>query len=280
MEKAIGSIEVLGNGEVALLETMGSDAAIAEAARISYSARKSGVEKTTTPDVALIRYLMRHRHTSPFEMAEVKFYLKVPIFVIRQLIRHRTANVNEASGRYSKFLEDAYVPPLEDLGNQAKNNKQGRDVVMEITDEHMARQAIITDSIRSSYEDYDHLVNTGTSMEISRTVLPVAFYTELYWKIDLHNFFHMLKLRLDPHAQKEIRIVAQAMYDLVQPLFPLASKAFEDYVLNAKTLSVLDIHLLTQVLGGHLPDVSYAKVIGMSEREYTEFMDWLAKIRG
>jgi thymidylate synthase (FAD) len=268
---------VHNHGFVGILETMGSDESIANAARVSYGTGTRSV----SDDRNLLRYLMRHKHTSPFEMAEVKFHLKVPIFVMRQLVRHRTANLNEYSGRYSEMSDEFYLPEEDYLQPQSTTNKQGRAGEISEQDKIVLR-AIIEDTQKETYNQYKILLGeeekelfaddfAGLTRELARAVLPVSNYTECYWKIDLHNFFHFCRLRLDAHAQREIRDFAQAMYDFAKPYFPLSMEAFEDYVLNSRTLSRMDIMALTDMLGGEF--VADAAHYGMSKREYTEFVD-------
>lgn len=263
---------ILDHGQVVLLDVFGSDARIAESARVSYG---KGTKKTSN-DAALIRYLMRHRHTSPFEMCEVLFYLKVPLFVARQLIRHRTANINEVSGRYSELSEEMYVPDETQLGPQSPINNQGRAETIASIQTKRAQQEIIR-ATNDAFQSYDRLLNVvNVSKEISRVVLPLSTYTELYWKCDLHNFFHFCKLRLDHHAQYEIRVMAQAMFDAVVPFFPLAAGAFQDYILETKTLSRAEQTLLAGMLSSaSLPAIEHAKALGMSDREHTEFVQWI-----
>jgi thymidylate synthase (FAD) len=263
-------IDILDHGKVVLLDVFGNDARIAEAARRSY---QKGT-KQVNADRGLIRYLMRKRHTSPFEMAEVLFFLKLPILSARQLVRHRTANMNELSGRYSEMPEEFWIPELDDLGPQSKENNQGRAPMIDEIRAKMAQQHIKLASAQS-YETYDRLLNvSNVSREVSRSVLPLNTYTELYWKCDLHNFFHFARLRMDHHAQKEIREMATAMYEAAKQFFPIAAEAFEDYILYAHTLSRLDLQLLATILRGDIPSPDAASAIGMSKREYTEFMEW------
>jgi thymidylate synthase (FAD) len=184
--------------------------------------------------------------------------------------------VNEASGRYSILSNEFYLPELDQLGPQSANNKQGRAEVVDLASVHVAKQRQrILHACVSAYNEYDALLSGDVSKEISRGVLPVFYYTELYWKCDLHNFFHFLKLRLDSHAQYEIRVMAEAMYQMARVHFPVAFEAFDDYVKNAKTLSALDIKYLAAVLTGHRPGYEYAKVLGMSKREFNELDAWL-----
>ena len=263
---------ILDHGQVVLLDVFGSDARIAESARVSYG---KGTKKTSN-DTALIRYLMRHKHTSPFEMCEVLFYLKVPIFVARQLVRHRTANINEVSGRYSELSEETYTPDETQLGPQSAINNQGRAETETSIQTKRAQREIIN-AAHESFQSYDRLLTvTNVSKEISRVVLPLSTYTELYWKCDLHNFFHFCKLRLDSHAQYEIRVMARAMFDAVAPFFPIATSAFRDYILETKTVSRTEQILLATMLSSvTLPALDQANALGMSEREYTEFVQWI-----
>jgi thymidylate synthase (FAD) len=269
---------VHNHGFVGLLETMGSDADIADAARVSYG---KGT-KSVSDDRNLLRYLMRHKHTSPFEMAEIKYHLKVPVYVMRQLVRHRTANLNEYSGRYSEMSDEFYIPDMDYLQPQSTTNKQGRAGEISEQDKIVLR-CIIEDAQKEAYYQYKVLLGdeekelfdedfAGLSRELARGVLPVSNYTECYWKIDLHNFFHFCRLRLDSHAQREIRDFAQVMYDFAKPYFPLSMEAFEDYVLNSRTLSRMDIAALMDMLQGQF--VADAAHYGMSKREYTEFVDF------
>lgn len=269
-------LPILDHGRVVLLDVFGSDARIAESARVSYG---KGTKKTSN-DQALIRYLMRHKHTSPFEMAEVLFYLKVPIFVARQLIRHRTANINEVSARYSELPEDTYVPDEAQLGPQSPHNNQGRADTSPSLQTRRA-QMEIQNSNFEGHQSYDRLLTLhDVSREISRIVLPLSTYTELYWKCDLHNFFHFCKLRMDAHAQYEIRVLATAMFDAVAPHFPFSAQAFRDYILHTKTLSSMEQQLLRQmVMESPVPSQEQAKALGLSEREYNEFLAWMTQIR-
>lgn len=279
MSTPLSRTTILNHGVVSLLNIMGSDQDILDTARISYSTNK---EKAHTPaeDRALMRYLVRHRHTSPLEQVEVRFYLKVPIFVARQLVRHRTANLNEVSGRYSELPEEYYVPEIQHLGAQSDDNKQGRAAVEEYDGVRLAKaQQSIRLQGHEAFEVYDSLLTvSGVSREISRIVLPLSTFTEIVWKCDLNNFFHFMRLRLDAHAQEEIRIMAQAMYDAVRPHFPLAIEAFEDYILYSQTLSRMDQRLLAQVLTGEPLTEELAIREGLSKREYREFSAWYERI--
>ncbi len=225
--------------EIKLLDVMGSDEAIVQAARVSVG---QGT-KTPAADEKLIRYLMRHRHTSPFEMVEFKFYIKAPIFIARQLMRHRMASINEISGRYTEFPdENLFIPKEDTFLKQAIDNKQGAST--EIVEEPFAVQDHYQRCCESSMKGYKYLLSTGLRRELARAVLPLATETEFIWKIDLHNLLHFLRLRLDGHAQLEIRQLAQQLAAVVQEKVPVTWKAFEDYVLNAVTLSAQDLDCL------------------------------------
>ena len=241
------------HGFVRLVDTMGSDGDIADAARVSYGKGTRAVSDNRN----LIRYLLRHKHTSPIEMASVKFHLKLPIFVMRQLIRHRTASVNEYSGRYSVMSNDCYVPEIDYIQPQSQTNKQGR--AGELSEGWKKKyKTIISDITSKTLIAYKLLVGDdlmgvdGLSRELSRIVLPVSNYTECYWKIDLHNFFHFCRLRMDSHAQQEIQDYAKPMYEMVKPHFPIATEAFEDYSLGSINLSRMEMNVLNYVFE-HFP---------------------------
>ena len=235
--------EVHEHGFVKLLDVMGNDEEVENAARISYG---EGTRKTSQTR-NLVRYLMRHKHTSPFEMCEIKFHIKLPIFVMRQLVRHRTANLNEYSGRYSVMSDDFYFPKGEELKPQSTTNKQGREEggLGADTGEIEFEIFRIFDGASTAYKN---LLDWNLSRELSRIVLPVSNYTEVIWKIDLHNFFHVVKLRADEHAQKEIQDYANAMYDLVKPKFPLCCEAWEDYVRDGVSFSKQEMDVIKELL--------------------------------
>ena len=237
---------VLDHGFVALIDYMGNDAAIVQAARISYG---KGT-KSARDDRGLIRYLMRHRHTTPFEMVEMKFLVRLPIFVARQIIRHRTASVNEYSARYSVLSDDFFVPTLAAIQGQSETNKQGRtgQIDAKSAKEFQKRIAQVN---QQSLDTYHWALEKGVARELARLVLPVNSYTEWYWKIDLHNFLHFLTLRLDPHAQPETRAFATAMYSLVQDLCPVAFEAFEDFIREGVSLSKREQGALSRIMKGH-----------------------------
>jgi len=236
IESLLGKrIDVLDDGFVTLVDCMGDDAAIVQAARVSYGAGTKQIREDRT----LIRYLMRHRHTTPFEMVEFKFHVAMPIFVARQWIRHRTANVNEYSGRYSVMPDRFYRPAADALRRQSAENRQGGGAALDqLTAEEFLNYL---EQAESTYGEYERLLEKGVSRELARIALPLSVYTEWYWKCDLHNILHFLSLRLAPDAQSEIREYAKAMYALTRPMVPTACEAFEDYTLHAVRLTRLEI---------------------------------------
>lgn len=236
-------IKIHDYGFVGLVDHMGSDAAIVEAARVSY---QTGTKATRT-DRALIRYLMRHKHTSPLEMCEVKLHIRAPIFVLRQWLRHRTARVNEESGRYSEIREMFFSPALGDLAPQSLDNKQGREGEFPLHKQKAIRNVIDANN-EYSYASYKALLAEDLARELARITLPLTAYSSLYWKIDLHNLLHFLTLRTGSHAQKEIRDYADAILEIIRPLFPYAVEAWEDYQQQAKMLSRMDLDLLAALI--------------------------------
>ena len=264
LEKSLGMKTIHQLGFVKLLDVMGDDEEVENSARISYGEGTRKVNQTRN----LIRYLMRHKHTSPFEMCEVKFHLKLPIFIMRQLVRHRTANLNEYSGRYSVMSDEFYLPEGDYLAKQSTTNNQGRGEVLE-------QQGLLQFEFNRIYDGaamaYQVLLEHDLSREVARALLPVANYTECIWKIDLHNFFHFVKLRADSHAQREIRDYADAMYELVKPNFPICCEAFEDYMMDAVTFSRKEMEVIKDNLNGSWTMSDY----GLSERESKEFLEKL-----
>lgn len=236
---------VLDDGYVQLAGWMGDDKAIVDAARISIAGEKV---KPIQEDVGLIRYLMRHRHSTPFEMVEFKFRVKMPIFVARQWVRHRTASINELSARYSVLPSEFYVPDVEHIQTQAKKNKQGRSGNV-IAEAPTIRQSM-ADSASEAHHDYNSWIDKGVARELARINLPLSTYTEWIWKIDLHNLFHFLSLRLNPHSQFEIRVYAEAMAEMVKMIVPIAWQAFEDFRLNSITLSSDELAALRDSIRG------------------------------
>jgi len=238
-------VKYLDHGFVVLTDSMGNDSSIAESARVSYGGDRK--TRTVQEDTNLIRYMMRHRHTSPFEMVELKFLLKIPIFVMRQHIRHRTASVNEYSGRYSVMSDEFYLPELNRLQGQSTDNKQMSSGQLDWKTAN-GIDTFLRDCYAMSYDGYKACLDMGLSRELARIQLPVANYTELYWKIDLHNFLHYAGLRDDPgHAQDEIVQLAQIMYGMVKKVVPIACQAYEDYRKNAVTFSALELESLVEL---------------------------------
>jgi len=269
LESILGlKYEVLDDiGFVRVIDWMGNDAAIVQMARVSYG---EGTTKARD-DEHLIRYLMRHAHTSPFEGCEIKLHLKMPIFVARQWIRHRTASVNEYSGRYSIMKEEFFIPAQSEISVQSSDNKQGRGDSLE---ECMAKQSVesMTDCSEEAFALYQDLIELGVAREQARIVLPLNTYTEMYWKIDLHNLFHFLKLRCDSHAQYEIRAYADTILDIVEDWVPMATRAFYDYRMNAVTLSGPAIAMLRERLKKAEVDMPSQEESCLGKREYAEVM--------
>lgn len=262
----------LDYGFVRLVDWMGDDSSIVQAARVSYG---KGT-KSVSEDTALIRYLMRNLHTSPFEMVEFKFHVKLPIFVARQWIRHRTANVNEYSGRYSEMPDEFYLPEPDQLRLQSTLNKQGRgEATIDNASDVLSRMKQTQERL---FQEYSELLATGLAREIARINLPLSNYTEWYWKIDLHNLFHFLRLRLDSHAQYEIRIYAEAIAKIIKQIVPIAYKAFEDYILEAIRFSRNELNALKLLINKELPPDEKLAELGLSKREIQEFKEKLSKI--
>jgi thymidylate synthase (FAD) len=226
--------QVLNHGFCRLVDYLGSDQRILDAARVSYG--KQGAEKTPKENAGLINYLMQNRHSSPFEQVQLTFHTKMPVFVARQWVRHRTARLNEISGRYSVMKDEFYVPDLQQICYQATDNKQGRSGPLP-PDEALSIYDGMSEEQATAYTAYLALIDKGVAKETARMNLPLSLYTEWYWQIDLHNLFHFLKLRLDSHAQYEIRVYAEVMADMARAVAPMAYAAFEDHVLNTVTFS-------------------------------------------
>ena len=239
------AIKCLDKGFVRLVDSMGGDDAIVQAARVSYGQGTSRVSQ----DRGLIRYLMRHRHTTPFEMVEFKFHCKMPIFVARQWVRHRTANINEYSLRYSEARDEFYTPDPEHIQFQSAMNKQGRmgDVPAEMKQKVLDYFNEISER---SFAMYTELNEAGVARELARAILPVNLYTEWYWKNDLHNLLHFVGLRSDSHAQYEIRVFSDAMAESVKAVAPFAWEAYQDYVVQGMRFSRIEQSLLEK----NLPD--------------------------
>jgi len=258
------------HGFVRLIDVMGDDNSIADAARVSYG---KGT-RTANDNRNLIRYLVRHKHTSPLEMVEVKFHLKLPIFVMRQLVRHRTASLNEYSGRYSIMSDNFYEPSDDYIKPQSQTNKQGRGGKLSDSWKQSYKQRIYDITNKAKFA-YKFLIGNETSSyggltrELARIVLPVSNYTECYWKMDLHNFFHFCKLRMDDHAQQEIQDYAKVMYELVKPHVPISAEAFEDYSLNSISLSRMELSALKCAVSTNMMQ----HTSDMSKREWKEFLE-------
>lgn len=258
---------VLDHGLVRVVDYMGDNSAITQAARVSYG---RGTKSVNT-DEGLIRYLMRHWHSTPFEMCEVKFHVKLPVFVARQWIRHRTANVNEYSARYSILDREFYIPAPEHLSAQSAVNRQGRGELLEGAEAARVLDLLREDAMRS-YDNYESMLSQdgqkGLARELARMNLPANVYTQWYWKVDLHNLFHFLRLRADAHAQYEIRAYADAMCAIVRDWVPFAYAAFEDYRLGAVQLSAKGVEVLKRRLSGEVVTEANS---GMSKGEWREF---------
>ncbi|HDL01248.1 MAG TPA: FAD-dependent thymidylate synthase [candidate division Zixibacteria bacterium] len=267
--------KVLDHGFVRLVDYMGSDDAIVQAARVSYGA---GTKKVSE-DRGLIRYLMRHKHTTPLEMVEFKFHVKLPIFVARQWIRHRTANVNEYSGRYSVMKGEFYTPEPSEIRYQSTVNKQGRsskEVPDELKNEMLSYMEI---SQKETYEKYMNYVDEGIARELARINLPLSMYTEWYWKIDLHNLFHFLRLRIDPHAQKEIQEYGLVMAEMTKKVVPIAYEAFMDYSVNAAYFSGVEMNILKDYLKDFDLTVDQLHERGISKREAKEMIEKINRLK-
>jgi thymidylate synthase (FAD) len=269
------AIPLLDHGFVRVIDYMGDDGAIVQAARVSYGRGT----KRVSEDAGLIRYLMRHRHSTPFEMCELKLHVKLPIFVARQWIRHRTANVNEYSARYSVLDREFYIPAPAQLAAQSDSNRQGRGAVLQ-GDEAAEVLALLRDDAARCYDHYTYMLNEdsadprrqGLARELARMNLTLNAYTQWYWKIDLHNLLHFCALRADPHAQYEIRVYADAILDVVRAWVPQAHAAFVDYRLGAATFSAPMLIVLRRLLAG---EKVAQESSGLSKREWTEMMDVL-----
>ncbi len=270
------ALPVLDHGFVRVVDYMGDDGAVVQAARVSYGRGTRRVSE----DRGLINYLMRHRHTTPFEMCEIKYHVKLPIFVARQWIRHRTANVNEYSARYSILDNEFYIPAPEHLAAQASTNRQGRGAVLE---GEAARHVLdlLRDDAERAYADYSEMLNVdeagaprdpgwpGLARELARMNLSLNFYTQWYWKTNLHNLMHFLSLRADAHAQYEIRAYAEAMLGTLERWVPMTHAAFLEYRMNAATISAAGLRVIRRLLAGEAVDRQSS---GLSPREWRELM--------
>ena len=274
---------VLSHGFVALVDYMGDDAAIVQAARVSYGRGT----KSVRDDRGLVRYLMRHRHTTPFEMVELKFLVRLPIFVARQFIRHRTGSFNEHSARYSIVPDEYELLPPEAIRRQSTRNRQGRGEAL--PPEVVARFRDDLDRIsRESYAAYQSALEAGVAREVARLLLPVSFYTQWYWKTNLWNLFHFLSLRLDPHAQEEIRLYAAEIARLGRCVAPVAFEAFEEFELGGLSLTRRERVAVRALLNGSSPEAACATAglplarddgKPMTTGEGVEFLEKLARLR-
>ncbi len=275
------AIPVLDHGFVRVIDYMGDDAAVVQAARVSYG---KGTKKVSE-DRGLIHYLMRHRHTTPFEMCEIKFHVKLPIFVARQWIRHRTANVNEYSARYSILDNEFYIPAPDQLAAQSRSNRQGRGEVLSGAEAHRVLELLRADAERA-YRGYVELLNEdeegrivdtarqGLARELARMNLSLNFYTQWYWKTDLYNLLHFLGLRADPHAQYEIRAYAEAMIAMVERWVPITAEAFRQYRIGGTLLSAAGLAVVKRLIAGETVSQDES---GMSKREWSELMAVLGR---
>ncbi len=272
-------LPVLDHGFVRVIDYMGDDSAIVQAARVSYG---KGT-KQARQDAGLIRYLMRHAHTTPFEMCEIKFHIKLPIFVARQWVRHRMASINEYSARYSILDHEFYTPNYDQLASQSTANRQGRGDVLK-GDEAQRVLDILVGDAEQTYEHYMEMLNqdeqgsirdenkSGLARELARMNLPLNYYTQWYWKIDLHNLFNFVQLRSDPHAQYEIRVYAELIAKILKLWVPLAYQAFQDYRLGGVKISEKGLGVLRKMLAHEKVDQESS---GMSRTEWQELMSAL-----
>ena len=277
-------IPLLDHGFVRLVDYMGDDAAVVQAARVSYGQGTRHV----SDDRRLIRYLMRHRHTTPFEMCEIKLHVKLPIFVARQWIRHRTASVNEYSARYSILEREFYIPSSDVIATQSLSNRQGRGGQLPMKEAARVQELLRQDAYRA-HEHYEELLNEGPegkprdpgriglARELARINLSLNYFTQWYWKIDLHNLLNFLSLRADPHAQYEIRVYAEAILDtIVKSWVPLTYEAFCDYLLNSKRLSAQALSVVRSLVEGRRREAEALRDnSGITSREWNELIEIL-----
>jgi thymidylate synthase (FAD) len=272
-------MSVLDHGFVRVIDYMGDDSAIVQAARVSYGRGTRRLRE----DSRLIAYLMRHRHTTPFEMCEIKYHVKLPIFVARQWIRHRTANVNEYSARYSVLDREFYLPEPAALAAQSGANRQGRGAVLDGPEAGQVLDLLRTDA-EQAYDHYRQMLNEdeagtqldperqGLARELARMNLSLNFYTEWYWKVDLHNLMHFLSLRADPHAQHEIRVYAAAMLETVKRWVPLTHAAYLEHVEGGARISASGLAVVRRLIAGE--EVAQEES-GLTKREWRELMEML-----
>ena len=267
--RMFSAVPVLDHGFVRLVDYMGDDAAVVQAARVSYG---RGTRKVLE-DRGLIRYLMRHRHTTPFEMCEIKLHVKLPIFIARQWIRHRTANVNEYSARYSVMDREFYMPRPEDLAVQSRSNKQGRGDAL-TADQAAEVLSLLRRDAMQTFDSYERLMDEhGLARELARIGLTLSTYTQWYWKVDLHNLLHFLSLRKHPHAQHEIRVYADVIGDMVAEWVPLSWEAFSDYRLGGAFLSRGAVDIVRRALAGERITREQTALSGREWRELMSVLD-------
>ncbi len=267
IEEILGKpFSILDHGFIRVVDYLGNDSSIVQAARVSYGA---GTKKSKE-DQGLINYLMRHGHTTPFEMCEIKLHVKLPIFVMRHWVRHRTANVNEYSARYSILSNEFYIPELSKISEQSKTNKQGRSDDLISREKRQEIANILEKFSKSAYEKYEYMLeDLSLTRELARTILPVSVYTEMYWKIDLHNLLHFLKLRTDEHAQYEIRCYANKILDIVKTWVPFTYDAFINYRKKAINVPQKWIEINKRIIKGEKISQESS---GLSKGEWIEFL--------
>ncbi len=275
------ALPVLDHGFVRVVDYMGDDSAIVQAARVSYGKGTKQVQN----DAGLINYLLRHRHTTPFEMCEIKYHVKLPVFVARQWIRHRTANVNEYSARYSVLDNEFYIPAPEKLAAQSAANRQGRGEVLEGDEAARVLEILMQDSAKC-YAHYEEMLNEradgsviyegreGLARELARMNLPLNIYTQWYWKIDLQNLMHFISLRADPHAQYEIRAYADVLFETLKCWLPITAGAFQDHVMTGVKLSGPALDVVKRLTAG---EAVGQETSGLSKREWRELMTALGR---
>jgi thymidylate synthase (FAD) len=262
------TINCLDKGFVRLVDWMGSDQRIVQAARVSYG---EGT-KTVREDKGLIDYLMRHTHTSPFEQVQFTFHAKMPIFIARQIVRHRTAKLNEISGRYSVLKDEFYEPEISRIVKQSTDNKQGSSD--ELLDDAESLLQLFKDEQAGIYKNYEKCIESGMAKELARINLPLSVYTEWYFSIDLHNLFHFLKLRMDSHAQYEVRVYAEAKYQLIKDIVPLACESFDRHIIRGRKFSGDELELIkTLVSINEIEDLAATR--GWKDSKIKELLDKL-----
>lgn len=260
-------IPVLNKGFVRLVDYLGGDQRIVQSARVSYGAGT----KSFRQDRGLIHYLLKHEHTSPFEQVVLTFHTKMPIFVARQWVRHRTARLNEISGRYSVMKDEFYLPEPDQVRFQSESNKQARsDEALPLAEAMQIIEAMEAEQ-RAVYANYESMIEKGVARELARANLPISLYTEWYWQIDLHNLFHFLRLRMDAHAQYEIRVFAEALAQCAQAVAPLAYEAFEEHILGSVRFSRAECEALAALM--------YGRPVALEGKKLAEFELKMAAVR-